>query len=102
LDPKPFPIPSVDLWWVCCRDKKWKKNKQESKEKTSKEADMARKKYGRKTSREADKTRTSSYRIGASEEVKAGEMGREGRKEGSTELLSSNGSLTRRLVREES
>jgi hypothetical protein len=63
---------------------------------------MARKKSSQKTSREADKTRTSSCRIGASEEAKAGERGREGRKEGSTELPSSHGSFTRRLVREES
>jgi hypothetical protein len=62
---------------------------------------MARKKSGRKTSREANKTRASSCRIGASEKAKAGERGREGRKEGSTKLPSSLGSLTRRLVREE-
>jgi hypothetical protein len=65
------------------------------------EADMARIKSGRKTSREVDKARTMSCRIRASEEVKAREREREGRKEGSTELPSSHGSLTRRLIREE-
>jgi hypothetical protein len=46
------------------------------------EADMARIKSGRKTSREVDKARTMSCRIRASEEVKAREREREGRKEG--------------------
>jgi hypothetical protein len=70
--------------WIhggCVAETRNGKNKQESKEKTSEEADMARKKFGWKTSIEADKTRASSYRIGASEEAKAGERGREGRRE---------------------
>jgi len=79
--------PSQFRLWIrggCVVETRNGKNKQESKEKTSKEANMARKKSGRKTSRKADKTRTSSCRIGASEEAKVGERGREGRKEGST------------------
>jgi hypothetical protein len=70
------------------------------KDKSSEEANVARKKSGRKTSIEAYKIRMSSCRIGASEEVKAGERGREGKKAASTVLPSSHGSLTRRLVRE--
>jgi hypothetical protein len=25
LDPKPYPNPAEDPWWLCCRDKKSKK-----------------------------------------------------------------------------
>jgi hypothetical protein len=65
-----------------------------NKDKSSEEADLP--------SVEAYKARVSSCRIVASDEALVGEKGRERREErgeGSTELPSSHGRLTRRLVR---
>jgi hypothetical protein len=74
-----------------------------NKDKTSEDVDLARVNSGRKATVEVDKARVRYYQIGATEEVLAREKGREGREEkeeGSSELHSSHGGLTRRLIRE--